>query len=665
MIRRFTMMLLLAGASVVLSRAAIVDGVRTVPEPEQMLGFAASETTDTNYFLYNIGAHQLFCAGNLFDGEASLGQEGLRVAFVPTGTSPGVYHFYNESDGWRQVFLNDGLDGHVFVFRDPSGTGYPNCLWSVAESGETTFRLYAAAQNPGWGGLPCYQEGRFLGLDAGSGGTALSACLDEDKDHYIDWTLLSAEGCQAWQEAMTAYARAQELLKAIRLAKQLEGVDVSGPESVYLNESASVAELDAAIDVVYETIRKSASASNAVDMDTKLVNPRFDGNDVTKGWEGDRFQTQGEGENAEQFDTTFDTHQTVKDLPAGVYCVGAGAFYLSNKLDLGDAYKGYQTASLATQRARLYVSQHEGDDVSELEIRSPFAAPGTSPTEGIREFDFTDAATGQPLWIPANQDAAEIYMHALGRYAHRLFVATDGSPLTIGVRDMEQFPGNYYYPMWPENSGVDHFHSWSVFDDFTLTYYGDSPEAYQLMVDEGRLNYGDGTFDADTLCTDSYVTAYREAWHGQKATNKAEADVALAAIAEAHTALRLNVMLWNTWSYNVRKSLSMKDNDAAKKHLGPEHYQEYLDYFVTHCSAIREAHSLTNDELLQQIFEVRDKHAYFFMIFIDSSGIVDVMDNSREAIDRDAYYTLDGRRLVSTPRRSGLYIHGGRKLLVK
>ena len=138
-----------------------------------------------------------------------------------------------------------------------------------------------------------------------------------------------------------------------------------------------------------------------------------------------------------------------------------------------------------------------------------------------------------------------------------------------------------------------------------------------------------------------------------------------AAIAEAHTALRLNVMLWNTWSYNVRKSLSMKDNDAAKKHLGPEHYQEYLDYFVTHCSAIREAHSLTNDELLQQIFEVRDKHDYFFMIFIDPSGIVDVMDNSREAIDRDAYYTLDGRRLVSTPSRSGLYIHGGRKLLVK
>ena len=107
------------------------------------------------------------------------------------------------------------------------------------------------------------------------------------------------------------------------------------------------------------------------------------------------------------------------------------------------------------------------------------------------------------------------------------------------------------------------------------------------------------------------------------------------------------------------------DNDAAKKHLGPEHYQEYLDYFVTHCSAIRASHSLTNDELLQQIFEVRDKHDYFFMIFVDPSGIVDVMDNGREAIGRNCYSTLDGRRLVSAPRRSGLYIQGGRKVVVK
>ena len=33
--------------------------------------------------------------------------------------------------------------------------------------------------------------------------------------------------------------------------------------------------------------------------------------------------------------------------------------------------------------------------------------------------------------------------------------------------------------------------------------------------------------------------------------------------------------------------------------------------------------------------------------------------------DADAWYTLDGRKLDSKPTRKGLYIHGGRKVVIK
>ncbi|MBQ9668674.1 MAG: hypothetical protein IJV45_08045 [Prevotella sp.] len=96
MIRIIVTMLLLAGIYVVPARAAIVGGVRTIPEPDQVEGFAVTENSDR------------------------------------------------------------------------------------------TFRIYAAEKNPGWDRTPCYQKDRFVGLDANSSGSALSACLTEDEGHYID-----------------------------------------------------------------------------------------------------------------------------------------------------------------------------------------------------------------------------------------------------------------------------------------------------------------------------------------------------------------------------------------------------------------------------------------------------------------------------------------------
>ena len=65
-----------------------------------------------------------------------------------------------------------------------------------------------------------------------------------------------------------------------------------------------------------------ASVDHPVDMTSRIVNPRFDNNDVTTGWSGTRLYCYETHENAEVYSDTFDVFQKVEGLPKGVYAVG-------------------------------------------------------------------------------------------------------------------------------------------------------------------------------------------------------------------------------------------------------------------------------------------------------------------------------------------------------
>ena len=49
----------------------------------------------------------------------------------------------------------------------------------------------------------------------------------------------------------------------------------------------------------------------------------------------------------------------------------------------------------------------------------------------------------------------------------------------------------------------------------------------------------------------------------------------------------------------------------------------------------------------------------------ETTGIISVYDSGFMVNGSDAWYTLDGRRLDGVPTAKGLYIHGGRKVIVK
>ena len=49
----------------------------------------------------------------------------------------------------------------------------------------------------------------------------------------------------------------------------------------------------------------------------------------------------------------------------------------------------------------------------------------------------------------------------------------------------------------------------------------------------------------------------------------------------------------------------------------------------------------------------------------ESTGIISVHDSGFTVNASAAWYTLDGRRLDAQPTAKGLYIHGGKKVIVK
>ena len=74
-----------------------------------------------------------------------------------------------------------------------------------------------------------------------------------------------------------------------------------------------------------------------------------------------------------------------------------------------------------------------------------------------------------------------------------------------------------------------------------------------------------------------------------------------------------------------------------------------------------------NAKMLAAVGAQSGSEAKISMLFMDDlevTGITNTVDNSQLATDSD-YYTLDGRRLQGKPTQKGIYIHNGKKEIVK
>ena len=589
--------LMLMGSSVAM--AEIVDGVRQQPKPKTV-GFQAEE----EYYLYNVDATQFFTQGNAWGTQASTSMaSGLKVKFTKYTLEgadwDGKTYLFNDyrSNAWFYVFF----DSETGMYVDLNAQTDKNTGWEVEENGGGTFRLSASETVPTkipnksqefTGGLT-KQEGKYVGLDLSKdpSNTALHPFLAPGEGVCLNWAFVAVEEYEALASQLELYAASIPLKEVLDKAKAI-GANVAAQEAVYLNESSTVAQLNKAVEDVKTAITerekqlaqegmKNATAEKPVDVTILYVkNPDFANNDVKTGWSGTELGANGGKNNAEHYAKNYDTYQTIKDLPVGVYAVGVNAFYRAGNAE--PAYSNYKAANADSRNAKLYAATTT--DTLMASIVSPFVGAPTAKVGVGSESDVTDGDV--TYWIPNNMEAAEYYMHGLGLYANSVFNVVEDGTLTIGVRKDVTISGD-----------------WTIFDDFSLTYYGNGADAYQMWFDAAlpELDIYTGvelTENHTAKYVEDYATTFAKL-NGLKVSNREEVTAAIQEAKDAADAITLNVALWKQLEAIVERAKNLNANSE----YDPSYTDELYDWADLEAEDLFKELALTNEELQDLIDE--------------------------------------------------------------
>ena len=367
---------------------------------------------------------------------------------------------------------------------------------------------------------------------------------------------------------------------------------------------------------MYEVGESDATYRKPLDMSARIVNTCFNSN-MLQGWEGDQFGAVNPKENAEHFNRNFNTYQTITDLPNGVYAIGCRAFYRCGEAQ--EAYDHYRIKDRALRNACLYAVT--GSDRLTFPIASPFSKSVTAAKGVGREIAALNGT--RKYYMPDDMIAAEYYMHSLSYFDNVIFAGVDNHTLTFGVSKSQA-------------AGMD----WCVFDDFTLTYYGNQPTAYQTWLREmkkKKLGY------VTVTVSKSYLDAYNAAYSAS-ASDRESAIAAMQGIDAAWEDIALNAELWAQY-----KQLAAEAEGLFNSNKYSEESRDFLRSYYERVYQTRLSElDLTNEQLPQAIEELR---AYMDMMCTGEwLGISPLIKDRTEG-----QWSIDGKP-VSDTQQPGLYI---------
>lgn len=590
------------------SKAAVPEGVWTVPDPKG-LEFTTFTADETHYYLYNPATKMFFSSGNGWNTMASLRTFGMEVWLketTETGAPEGSYELWDnnknpdKSTGERNIFSNDNTS---WVDRADQS----DYSWAYEIVGDCVRLQNVAfiANNTKFEGTYIGFDGTYELEDVDGGGkldhrTAYSAILRHVNPSApgvsVDWRAVTVESYEAFaaSEDYTAYVNdvkcyiaslglkdaieeaeklyvdvtaalavytntestpdqlkkaTTELTSLINAKKKLQaaiedfenkgftGTDAA--KAVLTNPQATVAQIEQAqtdLNAVYEEWAKNqASVANPSDMTTKIVNPTFDNGDVKTGWSGTEFGRGGEvADGAEHYNRTYDTYQKITGLAPGVYAVGMNGFYRAgdykNNDGLLDGVKNWLAKNEASRYAKLYAKSGENSFETSIANVMSGAQPQKQFSSDV-EITYTDE-NGDPVtvYVPNMMNGADYYFHTLHQYANKLYAAVDESgELTIGVKKEGQVNND-----------------WSLFDDFSLTYYGKGDDAVDLFA-KNAWTFTEYVPADEELYTESYLETYNDLvknYNPDEVTSIAAFFEIKANAEAAYAALKKNIELW-------------------------------------------------------------------------------------------------------------------------
>ena len=579
------------------ANAELVNGVRQRPNVAKTEAFQV----DTEYYLFNDKARMFFLGANDWSTRASIGNKGYKVKVVASEYAPeGSYEFQDSVETkkeWLCVFATSDA-GAIWV--DNSTETYRN--WEFTEN-NGKYRI----SNNDLAGIVETISGTFLGWN-GTDDTRLYFVNPATEGVGVDWVFVTEETYNAWQETWASmkdqYDAAAELLTYMNSAKEMN-LDVAAEQAVYENEAATVEELNAATAAVQKKISDAlsgnATVENPADMTGSLMNPNFDGHSAD-GWKGDK---PGFGNNphpaaevAEFYGKDkYDMYQDLNGLPAGVYKLSANAYNRS-------AWEGHAEKKDYV----VYLYAHADKDTLTTYIMNAWDAMNTEPLAGETSFGTTagqeeQTHDGETYYIPNDPSGARVLFER-GLYLNNLYFMVEDGSARIGIGKNKKIYD------W----------DWECVDNFKLTYYGKSAEAYQYYIKNAvaKKEY------TDVNVSEQYLKAYEAAFN-VTATNKAEAKVAHAAIVAAEDSITANVNLWKElkekYEVGIQKAI---DNNQL---LTAGELSEYLSYTV------EDGTEITNDAEM--------KSGDFDLSNAELQAIVNKIDELMEAVDKEAKEKLE------------------------
>ena len=639
------------------AKAADLTGNWTMPTPTG-LEFTTFTDDGERYYLYNEAAKMFFGSGNSWNTQASVRTfgypfwlEATSEEDAPEGSYELWNDFYNpdrgDVSGPHNCFTDDG--GSTWVDHAQQG----NYSWSFEIVGD-----YVRFQNVALIADKPEYEGKYIGFsgkyDGDKNSSVLRMFAPDEEGVSVDWRAVTVESYEefaasdayeAYTNGVAAFFSAQTLKAAIEAAEPVY-VNVADAVALYNNTSTTAAEMDAATATLKEmtevksklkanieaaeaqgftetaayrevltnlnatkaqveqAINDLATAvaawsethatwDNPGDMTTKITNPNFDNASYT-GWLGDAPNMTGSGSHgpanvAEKWNATFDTYQDITGLPVGIYALTAKTSWRGSWADMES---GIVPAS------SLYVKQ------GEVETSSPFnfiwSCYNTTPMAGTTYFGtgagenaetHPDAEGNDVTYYSPNDPSAFRLYEEAGFYDTKvMFLVTDAeASLRIGVKN-------------PEKKGDAD--NWSCFDTFGLTYYGSDATSCQKYIEAAMKNYGEYVIEDGTLYTEAYLTAYQQAYSGEKtASTLAEVQAILDGINNAKAVLDNNIALWKKYVKLLDDAKAVAGNDEYKDIEETGDLADYLDFDT---EDILEKVELTNEELEAEIAKIND-----------------------------------------------------------
>lgn len=637
------------------AKAADLTGNWTMPTPTG-LEFTTFTDDGERYYLYNEAAKMFFGSGNSWNTQASVRTfgypfwlEATSEEDAPEGSYELWNDFYNpdrgDVSGPHNCFTDDG--GSTWVDHASQG----NYSWSFEIVGD-----YVRFQNVALIADKPEYEGKYIGFsgkyDGDKNSSVLRMFAPDEEGVSVDWRAVTVDSYEAfaasddyqtYTNGVAAFFSAQKLKAAIEAAEPVY-VNVADAVALYNNPLSTAEEMDAAITTLKEmtevksklkanieaaeaqgftetaayrevltnldatkaqvekAINDLAAAvaawsethatwENPGDMTTKITNPNFDNASYT-GWLGDAPNMTGSGSHgpanvAEKWNATFDTYQDITGLPVGIYALTAKTSWRGNWADM---------ESGLTPAASLYVKQ--GDVETSTPFNYIWACYNTTPMAGSTYFGTSAGENAEThpdaegndvtYYSPNDPSAFRLYEEAGFYDTQVMFLVTDAeASLRIGIKNPAL------------KGGAD---NWSCFDTFGLKYFGSDATSCQKYVEAAMKNYGEYVIDEGTLYTEAYLTAYQQAYSGEKtASTLAEVQAILDGINNAKAALDNNIALWKKYVKLLDDATAMASNDEYKD---IEETQDLADYLDFDTEDILEKVELTNEELEAEIAKV-------------------------------------------------------------